>query len=114
MAESPVIFEINATSGVPIYRQIVDQVHALVAGELETTDIELRRAEAMAEQFGIPSVKVVAALVLLASFYSIVSGAVDRAARQRVAAADGRAGAALGAPSRQPARASALFASVGN
>jgi len=34
MAESPVIFEINATSGVPIYRQIVDQVHALVAGEL--------------------------------------------------------------------------------
>jgi len=55
-----------------------------------------------------------AALVLLASFYSIVSGAVDRAARQRVAAADGRAGAALGAPSRQPARASALFASVGN
>ena len=26
------IFEINPTSGVPIYRQIVDQVHALVAG----------------------------------------------------------------------------------
>jgi DNA-binding transcriptional regulator YhcF (GntR family) len=25
-------FEINPTSGVPIYRQIVDQVHALVAG----------------------------------------------------------------------------------
>ena len=34
MAGSPVIFEINPTSGVPIYRQIVDQVHALVAGEL--------------------------------------------------------------------------------
>jgi GntR family transcriptional regulator len=34
MAESPVNFEINPTSGVPIYRQIVDQVHAMVAGEL--------------------------------------------------------------------------------
>ena len=32
MAESPVIFAINPTSGVPIYRQIVDQVLALVAG----------------------------------------------------------------------------------
>lgn len=34
MADIPLIFEINATSGVPIYRQIVDQVHALVAGGL--------------------------------------------------------------------------------
>jgi GntR family transcriptional regulator len=34
MAETPAIFEINATSGVPIYRQIVDQVHAMVAGGL--------------------------------------------------------------------------------
>ena len=34
MADIPPIFEINATSGVPIYRQIVDQVHALVAGGL--------------------------------------------------------------------------------
>src|SRR6185436_13041775 len=34
MADSPLIFEINATSGVPIYRQIVDQVHAMVAGGL--------------------------------------------------------------------------------
>ena len=32
MAGSPANFEINPTSGVPIYRQIVDQVHALVAG----------------------------------------------------------------------------------
>lgn len=32
MAETPVIFEINPNSGVPIYRQIVDQVHAMVAG----------------------------------------------------------------------------------
>ena len=34
MAHSPANFEINPTSGVPIYRQIVDQVHALVAGGL--------------------------------------------------------------------------------
>jgi GntR family transcriptional regulator len=32
MASTSLIFEINATSGVPIYRQIVDQVHALIAG----------------------------------------------------------------------------------
>lgn len=32
MDETPTIFEINPNSGVPIYRQIVDQVHALVAG----------------------------------------------------------------------------------
>jgi GntR family transcriptional regulator len=34
MAESRANFEINPTSGVPIYRQIVDQVRALVAGGL--------------------------------------------------------------------------------
>jgi GntR family transcriptional regulator len=34
MDENPAIFEINATSGVPIYRQIVDQVHAMLAGGL--------------------------------------------------------------------------------
>ncbi len=34
MAETPLIFEINASSGVPIYRQIVDQVHALVSSGL--------------------------------------------------------------------------------
>lgn len=32
MDGSPVSFEINATSGVPIYRQIVEQVLAMVAG----------------------------------------------------------------------------------
>ena len=32
MANAPLIFEINPASGVPIYRQIVDQVHALIAG----------------------------------------------------------------------------------
>ena len=32
MADLPTIFEINPTSGVPIYRQIVDQVVAMVAG----------------------------------------------------------------------------------
>ncbi len=34
MAASSVNFEINPTSGVPIYRQIANQVHALVAGGL--------------------------------------------------------------------------------
>src|SRR4029079_2493803 len=34
MADSPTYFEINPNSGVPIYRQIVDQVHAMVAGGL--------------------------------------------------------------------------------
>lgn len=53
-----------------------------------------------------------AALLLLASFYSIVSGAVERAARQRLAATDARP--ALAATSRQQARANALFARVGN
>jgi GntR family transcriptional regulator len=32
MDESPIIFELNPTSGVPIYRQIVDQVLAMVVG----------------------------------------------------------------------------------
>ena len=44
-----------------------------------------------------------AALILLASFYSIVSGAVDRASRHRLAVADGSsmptAPAALAVPS---------------
>jgi GntR family transcriptional regulator len=32
MGGSPIVFEINPTSGVPIYRQIVEQVLALLAG----------------------------------------------------------------------------------
>jgi GntR family transcriptional regulator len=32
MAPHPELFEIHPSSGVPIYRQLVDQVHALVAG----------------------------------------------------------------------------------
>jgi hypothetical protein len=54
-----------------------------------------------------------AAIVLLASFYSIVSGAVDRAARQRLAAADAsQAAAALLAP--RPRRPVALLARSDN
>lgn len=34
MADSPANFDVNPNSGVPIYRQIVDQVHAMVAGGL--------------------------------------------------------------------------------
>jgi GntR family transcriptional regulator len=32
MGDSPISFEINPTSGVPIYRQIVEQVLAMIAG----------------------------------------------------------------------------------
>jgi hypothetical protein len=55
-----------------------------------------------------------AALLLLASFYSIVSGAAERAARQRLAAVDASPVAALAALPRQQARTGALLASVGN
>ena len=56
-----------------------------------------------------------AALLLLASFYSIVSGAVERAARQRLAATGAvRSAAALEAAPRQPQRTNALFARIGN
>ena len=56
-----------------------------------------------------------AALVLLASFYSIVSGAVERAAKQRLAASGEAASARAYSPlSRQPQRANTLFARVGD
>ncbi len=55
-----------------------------------------------------------AALVLLAGFYSIVSAAVDRAAKQRVAAVEGTSVAAIAALSRQQPRRAALFARIGN
>jgi len=55
-----------------------------------------------------------AALVLLASFYSIVSGAVDRAAKQRLAAVQGSAATALGGQAQPQRRANALFARVGD
>lgn len=32
MADSLIPFEIHPSSGVPIYRQLIDQVHALIAG----------------------------------------------------------------------------------
>ena len=56
-----------------------------------------------------------AALVLLASFYSIVNGAVERAAKQRLAVS-GEVGSrtAFGAVPRPPQRANTLFAGVGN
>jgi hypothetical protein len=56
-----------------------------------------------------------AALVLLASFYSIVSGAVERAAKQRLAATGEKPSArAFSALARQPQRTNALFARVGD
>ena len=56
-----------------------------------------------------------AAIVLLASFYSIVSGAVDRAARQRLAVADTSAVTTQTAMDLTRAeRPLALFARAGN
>jgi hypothetical protein len=52
------------------------------------------------------------AIVLLASFYSIVSGSVERAARQRLAA--GRTAPAVTAVEQSGARGSALLARIGN
>ena len=64
---------------------------------------------------GFMAAAAVAALVLLASFHSIVRGAVERAAVQRLAAARGvKSDLAFGTVARQPQRANALFARVGN
>ena len=54
------------------------------------------------------------ALVLLVSFYSVVHGVVDRAARQRVAATGALEKRATPAPTRAAATGSALVAQVGN
>jgi len=54
------------------------------------------------------------ALILLAAFYSIVHGAVDRAARQRVSAADGTTQGVVQSVQRTPAHRSALLAGVAN
>jgi hypothetical protein len=55
-----------------------------------------------------------AALILLVSFYSVVHGAVDRAARHRLAAAEAPAVATAHTPSAQHANAAALVARIGN
>ena len=56
---------------------------------------------------------VLVALILLVSFYSVVHAAVDRAARQRVAALE-PAAKAMPATQRGSARGSALLARVGD
>jgi len=55
-----------------------------------------------------------AALLLLASFYSIVSGAVERAARQRIAGGPGSAPAVAGATAHPQRQANALLARIGD
>lgn len=74
----------------------------------------MSRPQVLFLQKGLVGVCAFAALVLLASFYSIVSGAVDRAARQRLAAADGTPTTALAATARPSSRGSSLLARVGN
>jgi hypothetical protein len=54
------------------------------------------------------------ALVLLASFYSIVSGAVDRAARQRSAAAENFGTASTSALPARSARGNGMLARAGS
>jgi len=54
------------------------------------------------------------ALLLLATFYSTVTGAVERAAKQRVAARQGGASTAIGTAAHPQARGSALLARVGD
>jgi hypothetical protein len=54
------------------------------------------------------------ALVLLASFYSIVSGAVERAARQRLAAGAGRTTPSVATAQQSGAPGAPLFARIGN
>jgi hypothetical protein len=54
------------------------------------------------------------ALVLLASFYSIVSGAVERAARQRLAAGASRTTPLVATAQHSGAPGAPLFARIGN
>jgi hypothetical protein len=54
------------------------------------------------------------ALVLFASFYSIVSDAVERAARQRFTPGGARTAPAVAPAQRTGARGAALLARVGN
>jgi hypothetical protein len=55
-----------------------------------------------------------AALLLLASFYWTVSGAVERAAKQRLAGTPGSAVVTLGAAQQQRRHANPLLARVGD
>lgn len=55
-----------------------------------------------------------AALLLLATFYSIVSGAVDRAARQRLAVGGEVSSTTASSTAPRERRAAALYAGVGN
>ena len=55
-----------------------------------------------------------AALILLVSFYSVVSGAVQRAAQQRLASVDAVTQPGTPTAQRASARGGALLARVGN
>jgi GntR family transcriptional regulator len=53
MQITPLLFEVHPSSGVPIYRQIMDQVRALIAGgKLATGDV-LPSVRQMAAELGI-------------------------------------------------------------
>jgi len=64
---------------------------------------------------GLVAACALSAIVVLASFYSVVSGAVDRAARQRLAAVDSGAMATqTAAMATRAQRSSSLLARAGN
>jgi hypothetical protein len=73
----------------------------------------MSREQAVLLRKGLLGTGMLVALLMLASFYSIVSGAVDRAARQRLASADGSVHAATPSP-RAATRPQGLLARVDN
>jgi hypothetical protein len=74
----------------------------------------MSESRAMFLRKGLVGTCALVALVLLASFYSIVSGAVDRAARQRSVASEGYGAAATSALPARPVRSNGLLARVGS
>ena len=73
----------------------------------------MSREQAVFLRKGLLGTGMLVALLMLASFYSIVSGAVDRAARQHFASADGSAHAAT-ASTPSAKRPQGLLARVDN
>ena len=75
MAENPEIFEINPNSGVPIYRQIVDQVHAMIAGGL------LREGDLLPSVREVASAAAVNPMTVSKAYSRLVAEAIVRRVR---------------------------------
>ena len=74
----------------------------------------MSRSRATFLRKGLIATSAFVALVLLGSFYSIVSGAVDRAARQRAAAAEGFGPATASVLPARSTRSNGLLARAGS